>query len=105
MLNDRSKQKILDMAQTHNVAVKSVKTGLTHFQTQVARRAAAQRGLSLSSYLRRSVMAMAAHDLGMSWDDVMVDEPPVGPYGGNSREAEPDPRGRGFGSWRITGLS
>lgn len=63
--------------------------------------AAAGRGLSMAAYARRAIMAFVCRDLGLDYDSVMRDEPPMRGYGdisvrGNSRRF-----GQGFGLWII----
>lgn len=71
----------------------------------LALRAAKARGISLSSYARRAVMAFVVHDLGLDWDEVMRDESPLRLHGEhNTNETVKQPRGEGFGPWRIGGL-
>jgi hypothetical protein len=58
--------------------------------------AAAHRGLSTTSYIRRAVAAFIAHDLGMEFTEVVADTPHVqGPSHGKWDD------GTGYGQWRV----
>jgi len=65
--------------------------------------AAAAREMSVSAYLRRAGLAFVAHDLGISLEELLHDEPATrlrteGPKT-NRQEA-----GEGHGLWKIGGL-
>lgn len=64
-------------------------------------KAAEARGLSMTAYQRRAVLAFACYDLGLEWDAVMADEPAVTEFeSGRKVEAQ----GRGYRFWEIVGL-
>lgn len=64
-------------------------------------RAAAKRGIPVSAYLRRAMMAFVAYDLDIDFLELAVAEPAI-------TESENLPprrfRGKGFGKWRIRKL-
>lgn len=64
-------------------------------------RAARKRGMPVSAYLRRAVLAFVVRDLDLDWDEVMEDEPSI-----DAEDNLPPRRyrGRGFGNWKIRGL-
>lgn len=66
------------------------------------RAAAELRGMSLTAFQRRSAMAIATHDLGLDWLEVMASEPRVRSLGleGKPFSMSPGP-GLGFGKWAI----
>lgn len=66
--------------------------------------AAELRGMSVTAYMRRSVMAMAAYDLGLEWDEVMAEEGPVRKHGYSATYDKTPARGQGFGGWTIDGV-
>lgn len=66
--------------------------------------AARRRGMSVTAYQRRAVLAFAVWDLGLDWMHELEDEGPIAPPEGQVISREPA-RGRGFGRWKITGLS
>lgn len=62
--------------------------------------AAARRDLSMAAYQRRATLARACADLGLDYDAVMVDEPPVGRF--NRADGPPEElAGQGHGPWRL----
>lgn len=62
--------------------------------------AAGIRGLSLSAFSRRAVMAVTAYDLELDWLSLMADEPRTRRFA--QIDEEPERRaGLGHGSWRI----
>lgn len=76
----------------------------TKSQVAATTRAARKRGISTEGYIRRAVLAMVCHDLGIPWDEMMADEGPVGRFGrGGVHDREPK-RGKGFGEWQIERL-
>lgn len=65
--------------------------------------AAAQRGMSVSAYLRRAGLAFAAHDLGLDLAQLLEDEPATrSRFAGTAADREMG--GQGHGLWRIGGL-
>lgn len=64
-------------------------------------RAARKRNITVTGYMRRAIMAMVCHDLGLEWFATMEPEPNVQP----GRPAASNPpvhlAGEGFGPWRI----
>jgi hypothetical protein len=70
-------------------------------------RAAKRRGLSKSAYVRRAAAAMAAHDLGLDYYQVMRGERgtmPWGVRGGRPEDQAESKDGLGYGVWSITGV-
>lgn len=63
--------------------------------------AAKKRGIPVSHYYRRALLAFVAYDLGIDFLELAKFEPPI-------RESETLPprrlEGRGFGKWKIRGL-
>lgn len=66
--------------------------------------AAANRGMSVSAYLRRAGLAFAAHDLGLDLADLLSDEPTTRPGRFAGFRADLDPTGMPFGAWEIEAL-
>jgi hypothetical protein len=64
-------------------------------------RAATQRRMSVTAYVRRSAYAMMAHDLGIRVADIFEVDPTVGRDSGGP---VPDADGSRFGSWVIVSL-
>jgi len=64
--------------------------------------AARGRGISRNSYMRRAIMAMVVHDLGLDWETVMANEPGV--FDWERSAGIQRLRGRGYGPWRIGAL-
>jgi hypothetical protein len=66
--------------------------------------AAANRGMSVSAYLRRAGLAFAAHDLGLDLADLLADEPVTrlkfAGFPGDHAD-----QGQGHGKWRIEELA
>jgi hypothetical protein len=69
-------------------------------------RAAKARGMSMTAFMRRAVMAFVVFDLGEDWFEVMEGEPNIGPYA-NSYGTKVLERkaGHEHGDWQIEGLS
>ena len=63
--------------------------------------AAQGRKMSLSSYMRRAIYAMAAHDLGLPVSDLISRDPRVARETGFAID---DPDGVKFGPWGISAL-
>jgi hypothetical protein len=73
----------------------------------VVTRAAKKRGISKSAYVRRAAAAMAAHDLGLDYYQVMKGERGTMPYGvrgGKADETGKSLDGLGYGVWSISEL-
>jgi hypothetical protein len=71
-----------------------------------AQRAARARGMSLAAYARRALAAFISFDLGEDYLELMEEERGVNIYGSLEKAtATMKPRGRGFGPWKIEGLS
>lgn len=66
-------------------------------------RAARQRGLSLSSYVRRATLAFVALDLGLDQVDLFKLDAALSPFGqgGNPWSREFDLDGEIYGSWEV----
>lgn len=64
--------------------------------------AARARNMSMTAFQRRSVLAMAQHDLGFDWLDEMRHEPPIGTFVRPQAGIKSD--GLGFGPWHIVDL-
>lgn len=66
-------------------------------------KAAQERGLSVSAYIRRAALAFAAHDLGLDLAEVLKDEPQwrLRTEGPRTNHSE---GGEGHGNWQIKGL-
>lgn len=67
----------------------------------IAQRAAKARGLSLAGYARRCIIAVACHDLGLDYREVMIDEPAVRPYGDLAADLVRK-NGLEHGPWNVT---
>lgn len=85
---------------------RSIGINLTGQQNDIILAAATERGgMSLSSYTRRSALAVACFDLGLPWADVTADEAIVRPLDLAGRPFAADPgRGEGYGRWIITDM-
>lgn len=71
--------------------------------TPILQRAAAARGLNTSAFVRRAAMAIAVHDLGLDWLEVMSIEPRVRLHG--EFAGEPQRRGgTGHGPWQVSSM-
>ena len=66
------------------------------------RRAAAARGVSPTSYIRRAMLSFIAHDLNRPLEAVLAHDPRVS--GPGSTRAVADPEGKIGGSWEIEDL-
>jgi hypothetical protein len=62
------------------------------------------RDMSLTSYTRRALMAVATYDLGLDWFTVMADEPPMCRFGTNSQERQLESGLGDFGPWKIISM-
>lgn len=80
--------------------------GLTFFSA--LRQASRIRGISSSAYLRRAVAAFAAHDLGVSFEDILKDSP--SPDWNDNRGEVGNKKqvwvkvfddGSGYGTWEV----
>lgn len=80
---------------------------LTNDTAKIIKDAAEQRGISLSSYMRRAVIAFAAHDLGLKLEEELAKDLAPGPFGGRAHHATrngPDPfdvKFRRYGRWDL----
>ncbi len=61
------------------------------------------RDISRNSYMRRAIMAMVVHDLGLDWSEVMAKEPGIFNWDQDSRLQRL--AGEGHGPWRIVVLA
>jgi hypothetical protein len=71
----------------------------------LAKRAAAQRGMTLTSYGRRAIAAFIAHDLGMAFEDVVKHGPAVTTTSRDSsriKDGRSTDDGTGYGDWTIS---
>ena len=93
---------IKDRPRRNVLSSRSVGVNLTAEQWKILNLAAEQRGMSFAAFVRRSAFAVAVHDLGLDWDEVMKDEISPRAYGNaryyNTREFD---GGTGYGPWRI----
>lgn len=64
-------------------------------------RAAAGREMTLTAFLRRSMMAFVAHDLGLDYFTIMEGEPTVVGFDRKKHKSRGSGRGRGHGLWEI----
>ena len=64
-------------------------------------KAAKARRISVSSYIRRAVLAFAAHDLEMPLRELVAIDPRMAR---DTNQQMPDPEGRRFGPWEIESL-
>jgi len=62
--------------------------------------AADRRGMSLSGYARRAIMAFVCRDLGLPWFDMMADEPRIR-RADTRRYSDSIPPGAAYGPWEI----
>lgn len=69
----------------------------------LVKRAAEKRGMSMSSYVRRSAMAFVCFDLGLDWRETMAGDRGAAKIGKSYVEGG-ETGGDGFGPWRIEGL-
>jgi hypothetical protein len=65
--------------------------------------AAERRGMSLSGYARRAIMAFVCRDLGLDWFEIMADEPRIR-RADTRRYSDSIPPGAAYGPWEIEGL-
>jgi len=85
---------------------RSVGVNMNTEQWKIIDRAAARRQMSVAAFVRRAALALAVHDLGLDWAEVMKDE--VSPRGhGNARyyNTRENAGGIGHGLWRIREMS
>lgn len=103
------REKLMDQIDTREVPFASRRRSIgLNFPADLYERvqdAAQARGISMAGYARRAAVALAVHDLGLDWDEIMADEKPVQPYG----VVKPGDRanegaGQGYGSWKIGSL-
>jgi hypothetical protein len=93
---------IEDRPRRNILSTRSVGLNVTPEQWKTLDRAAERRGMSVAAFLRRAALAVAVHDLGLDWDEVMKDEISPRAHGNaryyNTREFD---GGVGYGPWRI----
>ncbi|RPH50964.1 MAG: hypothetical protein EHM91_01565 [Planctomycetota bacterium] len=97
---------ISDRPRRNILSTRSVGLNVTPEQWKILDRAAERRGMSVAAFLRRAALAVAVHDLGLSWHEVMKDEISPRRHGNaryfNTREND---GGAGHGLWRIREMS
>lgn len=71
---------------------------------EVIKVAAYNRRMSLEEYIGRAALAVAAYDTETEWDSITDKEPPLRDLR-RHRLPRRRLRGRGFGPWKITGMS
>lgn len=69
--------------------------------------AAHKRGITMNGYVRRAIMALLSHDLGLPLEEIGQHMPGAGPYGqrnpsGINHKGYDD--AKGYGPWNIEGL-
>jgi len=81
---------------------RSIGLNITPQMNDLVLAAAMKRDMTLSAYARRAIMAVVCHDLGLDWDEVMLDEPNVRRFDGKTPG---DPAGTGHGDWIIAEMT
>ena len=80
---------------------KTVRANIPFGPLGMVQRAARKRGVAISSYLKRSVYAMAAHDLGLPLSDFLARDSRISKH---TNLGFDDPSGTRFGQWEIDRL-
>lgn len=82
--------------QRHSFAVNT-----TTWQDTVMKQAARERNMSITAYVRRATLAMAAFDLGLTLEEALAGEQTITPFEGQGPRRRQDPTTTDFGPWRI----
>lgn len=95
---------MIDSGSDRNNGYRYIRTSVPLEHVGLLREASKRRGISVSGYARRAIMAFVCHDLELDYYTVHADEAPVQVYGIRGRPARTEARGRGFGAWIVKGL-
>lgn len=82
----------------------SVGINFDEWMRRIIMEAAEKRGLSMAVFLRRAGMAVAVHDLGLNWLEVMDAEPMITDFGQMPNRQITKHHGLDYGPWKITGM-
>jgi hypothetical protein len=88
---------------THKPPHKDFRARIALSAAPIVVRAAAERGMSVSAYIRRATLAFAAFDQGLDLSDILADEPATR-LKSEAPGMEREDGGRGHGQWVIRGL-
>lgn len=66
----------------------------------IINRAARARDMTMGAFMRRSAIAVACHDLGLDWSEIMAEEPAIRNYN-RSAASVTFTGGSGHGPWQI----
>jgi hypothetical protein len=80
---------------------RSLAVNLTPAQNSLIQEAARQRNMSLSSFMRRAALAVAAFDCGLTIEEVFENEQLIAGFEGQGKAPRLPAAGRDFGPWRI----
>jgi uncharacterized protein (DUF1778 family) len=73
-------------------------------QQRVILAAAQQRSMSMASFVRRSALAVAVHDLDLDWVALMHDEQPTRGFAEGIDQELGRLQGFGRGAWKIVSM-
>lgn len=84
---------------------RSLAVNLTPPQNSLIQEAARLRNMSLSAFMRRAALAVAAWDSGLTIEEVLVDEQLIAPYEANGNARRRRAEEMDLGPWRIERLT